>query len=208
MARELIRGQGEYTLCRQELGRRSGVSECQVRSLFPCDSDLRLSIAESEFYTSFKHLEYSVRFHRHPAKALLYHACWKVYEAKVMGRIGPEKLVPCEAALFSAGKEFSRRYLRALANYEDYLVNQLKPWASMSLGDAMGLYQWVVEGHLLVMELHGDHSSEGYRALVDGIGKLLEIEPDGRPSDEELQQWRISDFSAADPYESTLAVSG
>ncbi|BDY06014.1 hypothetical protein [Ferrimonas sp. YFM] len=206
VARELIQGQGEYDLSRKTLSAQPGVSEHRVERVFLCDHDLRLSIADSELYSHFKHLEYSYRLHRQPAKALLYHACWIAYEAQVMGRFPLHKLVPGEALIFSASAETSRRYLRSLANYNDYLTNLMKMLVSPKLAGVLELYKWMAGDFSLQEKNRSLDALQGYVSLVESVSSLLELESESRPSREELAQWLISEFSAADPYESTLAV--
>lgn len=206
VARELIQGQEEYGLSLTTLAAQPGVSEHRVERVFFCDEDLRLSIADSELYSHFKHLEYSYRLHRQPAKTLLYHACWVAYEAQVMGRFPLHKLVPGEALIFSASAETSRRYLRSLANYNDYLTNLLKMLVSPKLAGVLELYKWVASDHHLPDSSRSLEALEGYVSLVESVASLLELEAEVRPAKKELAQWLISEFSAADPYESTLAV--
>ncbi|WP_028109460.1 hypothetical protein [Ferrimonas futtsuensis] len=206
VARELIQGQEAYRLSRSILAAQPDVCEHRVERVFFSDDDLRLSIADSELYSHFKHLEYSYRLHRQPARALLYHACWVAYEAQVMGRFPLHQLVPGDALIFSASAETSRRYLRSLANYNDYLTYLLKMLISPKLAGMLELYKWIANDHHLPDSSRSLEALEGYVSLVESVASLLELEAEVRPSREELTQWLVSEFSAADPYESTLAV--
>ncbi|WP_417345835.1 hypothetical protein [Ferrimonas sp.] len=207
LARELIRGQAEYTLNRQALEGEESFSELQVQRLFSSDSELRLAIAEAELYSYFKHLEYAFGLHRQPAKVLLFHACWLVYETNVMERFPLVKLVPSEKLVFSVGLECSRRYLRVQSTYDDYLLNLLKQVVSPKSAGVYRLYKAMVNGHCLGGENEAFRYQAYYRTLISGLSDMLGLDEEVRPSLVEQEQWFVSKFSVPKAYESLLATA-